>query len=385
MTKAGETVRADVAVIGAGVCGLFIGYKLARLGFDVVIVEAADRVASGSSSRNEGWLHSGTYHAGAIADRSRSIRVARNCAYGHQQIRALAPEALSPSSPRSVALVRDRDRAQEAESRWREAGMDFRGLDPGEARGLLPEVDFSAVHRSYLVGDCGIDTRMLHRVLLSEATLRGARLLLRHTFRYASTGTAVVEGEDGSVRPLRARFVVLATGYLSGGILESRGVTLPLRLWKSHILYGPQLTGVPVFWLDPDEATLMNHPGRVSVIGLNEDAHRIHRVDLDVDVSRAQAVRKALTRLAPHASPSSFSAQACLKVDLAREEEPRSVEMQVSEPAEDTFLALPGKLTEAPALADDIARVLVQRTGAPQVARRPWDARPARGGAGDQA
>ncbi len=285
----------------------------------------------------------------------------------------LVPESLDPVSSGSVALVRDPDRAEETESRWLEAAVQFTTLRPDDARTRLPEVDFSEVHRSYLVDDVGIDTRILHRVLLTEAALRGARLFLRHTLSYTAGGAPVLLDAYGASKPLRADFTLLATGYRTGDILQNLGFTSALRMWKSHILHGPRLTRCPVFWLDPDEATLMNHSGDVSVVGLNEDAYRIPDVDLDVDEARADAVRKALARLAPGAEPSAYSAVACVKVDLGRSDEARSVEMKISEIADDTFMVLPGKLTEAPALADQLARILVARAGMHQISSRPWD------------
>ncbi|WML84585.1 FAD-dependent oxidoreductase [Streptomyces sp. VNUA74] len=359
--------------MGAGICGLFTAYKLARLGFDVVIIEAASRVGSGSSSRNEGWLHSGTYHASSVTDRATALRVARNCAAGHEQIRRLFPESLEPMSNGSVALVRDPARAEESESRWSESAVQFSTLTPRDTRARLPEVELSEVHRSYLVADAGINTRILHRVLLTEATLRGARLFLRHTLNYAADGAPVLLNVDGGRRALSADFTVLATGFQSGNLLSSLDSISALRMWKSHVLYGPQLTSCPVFWLDPGEATLINHSGDVSVIGLNEDARRIPDVDVNVDEVRAEAVRNALIRLIPDVDPKNYTAAACVKVDWGRNEDIRSVEMQIREVAEGTFMALPGKLTEAPVLADRLARILAVRTEINQTSSRPWD------------
>src|SRR5436190_23566452 len=49
---------ADVCVVGGGLAGLTTARELARKGWDVVLVEA-DRIASGASGRNGGFVLAG--------------------------------------------------------------------------------------------------------------------------------------------------------------------------------------------------------------------------------------------------------------------------------------------------------------------------------------
>ena len=55
--------RIDVLVIGAGVVGLAIGRALAAAGHETVVVESADGIGQGVSSRNSEVIHSGLYYA----------------------------------------------------------------------------------------------------------------------------------------------------------------------------------------------------------------------------------------------------------------------------------------------------------------------------------
>jgi L-2-hydroxyglutarate oxidase LhgO len=66
--------------------------KLGYLGFSIVLVEQEEQFAGGASTRNEGWLHRGTYHANSIKDKNTAIQVARRCIYGYEQISKYAPE-----------------------------------------------------------------------------------------------------------------------------------------------------------------------------------------------------------------------------------------------------------------------------------------------------
>lgn len=52
----------DVAVIGAGVIGLAIAARLAQRGYEVVILETAATIGSGTSSRNSEVSHAGIYY-----------------------------------------------------------------------------------------------------------------------------------------------------------------------------------------------------------------------------------------------------------------------------------------------------------------------------------
>ncbi|MCP5071905.1 MAG: NAD(P)/FAD-dependent oxidoreductase [Rhodobacteraceae bacterium] len=54
--------QVQTVVVGAGVIGLAIARKLARLGHEVLILEAEDRIALHTTSRNSGVIHAGIYY-----------------------------------------------------------------------------------------------------------------------------------------------------------------------------------------------------------------------------------------------------------------------------------------------------------------------------------
>jgi len=71
----------DVIIAGAGVIGLACGYKLAKKGYTVAIVEKEVRIGQGTSSRNSQVIHAGMYYP------TGSLK-ARLCVAGNQSLKS---------------------------------------------------------------------------------------------------------------------------------------------------------------------------------------------------------------------------------------------------------------------------------------------------------
>ena len=64
------SVDVDCLVIGAGVVGLAIARELALAGREVMLIERADAIGTGTSSRNSVVIHAGIYYpAGSLKAR----------------------------------------------------------------------------------------------------------------------------------------------------------------------------------------------------------------------------------------------------------------------------------------------------------------------------
>ncbi|HEV8078269.1 MAG TPA: NAD(P)/FAD-dependent oxidoreductase [Marinobacter sp.] len=72
-------LNAKTAVIGAGVVGLAVARRLAQLGHEVIVVEAAGHIGEGISSRNSEVIHAGIYYPQG------SLK-ARLCVAGREQL-----------------------------------------------------------------------------------------------------------------------------------------------------------------------------------------------------------------------------------------------------------------------------------------------------------
>ena len=67
-------MRADVAVIGAGILGCTMARQLARYRLDVVVVEAAHDVAEGATKANSGIIHAGFHPRGGGKPQGHELR-----------------------------------------------------------------------------------------------------------------------------------------------------------------------------------------------------------------------------------------------------------------------------------------------------------------------
>ena len=55
-TKLEESATYDICIIGAGICGIYSAYLLAKKGFKVVLVDADEQIGGGATKRSTGKL-----------------------------------------------------------------------------------------------------------------------------------------------------------------------------------------------------------------------------------------------------------------------------------------------------------------------------------------
>jgi L-2-hydroxyglutarate oxidase LhgO len=164
--------QADCIVVGAGVIGLSVARELALRGRDVVIIETATAIGSGSSSRNNEVIHAGfLYPVGSLKAalcrrgahelydycRQREVR--------HQQIGKLV---ISTSDTDTEVLRRLIAHAPQ------HGVHDLRFLDRFEARKLEPRLTCHSAIFSPFTGV--VDTHGLMLALLADAEGAGATI-----------------------------------------------------------------------------------------------------------------------------------------------------------------------------------------------------------------
>ncbi|MCJ9751404.1 FAD-binding oxidoreductase [Neorhizobium sp. BETTINA12A] len=363
----------DVVLIGGGVTGLMAAHKLSDLGMSVALVEKHLVLASGPSTRNEGWLHRGTYHAASIKDRASAIQVASRCIYGHEQFKRFAPEAIEGRDIKPFALIRNAGAVDEVLSRWEEADVYHRHVSHAKAKALLPDTDLSEAAAIFEVADVSVNTRLLYRKLLSLARKAGCSFYLGCEVERFSGSQAVLRDSENSLIEIQAQKFIYSTGTGAKTLFNAlHQIDLPIRYWKSHLVVTHRLAGPGIFFLDPHEAAMMHH-GDVSIVGFNEDALLCAEPSYEVLPDRALNLRNGIKRLFPSWDGDGMDI-ACVKVDFVADiKAARSLNIAISEPIPGHVLVLPGKMTEAPFLTDALASYLHNHLDNPSIARRPCD------------
>ena len=236
-----ETI--DAVVIGAGVVGLAVGRALAQRGLETVVLERANAIGTGTSSRNSEVIHAGIYYP------AESLK-ARLCVAGKERLYAYCADHGVAHRRCGKLLVASNagQRAKLAQIRAQAArnGVhDLREMDAAEVRELEPAL---AVVGALLSPSTGIiDSHGLMLALQGDLEAAGGALALLSPVRSIApeAGRLRVEvgGETGMA--LSARVVVNSAGLwapdLATHIAGQAPGTVPLARYAKGNYYA--LTG----------------------------------------------------------------------------------------------------------------------------------------------
>lgn len=218
-------MKADVVVIGAGVQGCAVAWRLAQAGQDVLVLERAipgaeaSSAAGGILSPGVEALEPGPFYELGRASLARypafvaELEAATGVALGHRTLGTLEV-ALDDQHARLLA-----GRAAKIQA----AGLPVTVLDDAELRRLEPGLSPEARGALWFEDEGSLDPRLLGRALAIAAQRAGARFLTGQVRAVRQErGRAVgVEHEAG---PIDAPVVVLAAGSWS---LQVAGHGLP--------------------------------------------------------------------------------------------------------------------------------------------------------------
>jgi len=214
-------------VIGAGSTGAATAHDLALRGVAVTLVERGE-MASGTTGRNHGLLHSGARYA------VKDPESAAECIAERDILARIATEVLELNGGVFIAVdeagLAYREPFREACAR---AGIPARELSSAEARDLEPALS-DRVLAAYEVPDGVFDPLHLCLAFLATATANGAS-----TSSYAEVEDLIVRGNavegaivrdrrTGDRQRIEADVVVNATGPWAGEIAALAGVDVPV-------------------------------------------------------------------------------------------------------------------------------------------------------------
>lgn len=170
-----DVYHIDAVVVGAGAIGLACAVELARRGREVMVVEAADCIGSGTSSRNSEVIHAGLYYAtGSLKHRL--------CVEGRRRLYAyLAERGVAHRKCGKLVVATDRDEEAQIAALCRRAlANEVEGvslLTADEARAMEPNL---ACVSALLSAETGIiDSHGYMLALLGELEGLGGVLALK--------------------------------------------------------------------------------------------------------------------------------------------------------------------------------------------------------------
>jgi L-2-hydroxyglutarate oxidase LhgO len=220
-----ETV--DCVVIGAGVVGIAVAGALARAGREVLVLEAAESIGTGTSSRNSEVVHAGIYYP-------KDSLMARLCVQGKWQLYEFCREHGVDVRNCGKLIV-----ATDAQEQGRLEGIrnaaatngvnDLRVLTAAEARALEPALTCTAALLSPSTGI--LDSHAFMLALQGEAEAAGAYFAFRSPVEGGRVTGGGFELAVGGVDPMAlwVRTVINAAG-LHAPALAGRIVGMPAKL-----------------------------------------------------------------------------------------------------------------------------------------------------------
>src|SRR5262249_52841250 len=224
----------DVAVVGAGVIGLSIAWRLALRGLSVAVFEGAT-AGAGASLAATGMLAAAAEHEPGCRD---LLALALESQQQWPQFRA-ALEAQSgrhidfrESGTLVVALGRDEvERLRFRHDLHKRCGLTTRWLGGSEVRVMEPALRPSVAAGLYCADDHQVDPRLVMAALRAAYVAAGGRLFEHCAVTAVDLAGGRVAGLATSRGSCRAPAVVLTAGAWTGDLLP-RSLTVPVRPLK---------------------------------------------------------------------------------------------------------------------------------------------------------
>lgn len=239
-----------VAIVGAGVIGLALGWRLARAGLEVDIFER-DRAGAGASWAAAGML-AGTFEAEETPGSLAALLLAgrERWASFAADVEAASGHSIGYRSEGTLVVAFDEEAGAALRARgerMHRTAPELQWLDQPALRMREPALAPDAVGALFSPCDRQVDNRLLGLALAQAARAAGARL---HEGQ-AVTGLVSSRGRvagilDAAARPREADVVVLAAGAWSAALGRDADL-VPVKPMKGQILALGGVPGAP--WL----------------------------------------------------------------------------------------------------------------------------------------
>jgi len=256
--RARQPASVDVAIVGGGVIGLSIAWRLAAAGLGVAVFERGE-VGSGASLAATGMLAAATELEPGGADLlALALESQRSWLRFRDELEAEAGLDIDyrAEGTLTVAIGRDEvDRLRFRHELQARHGLAARWLDGAAARALEPALRPSVSAGIFCAEDHQVDPRRLIPALRRAAAARGAHILEQLPVRSVETVGGRAGGVVTAQGLCRASMVVIANGAWAGsGDVPGNRLAVPVRPLKGQALAlrATARTGAPahVVWTE---------------------------------------------------------------------------------------------------------------------------------------
>ncbi len=262
--RKGPKVATRVAIIGAGVCGLAVGWRLAQAGATVEVFER------GQAGRGATWASAGMLAAGAEAEpgEERLLEITRwsQALWPDfaRELEAASGRGIGYRDEGTLVVAPTRDDAARLRATYdyqTGLGLDLDWLSPAEARRREPFLGANLAAAVFSAADHQVDNRRLAEALRVAFLAAGGGLHEHTAVTGIETAAGGVTGLQVGADRVAADAVVLAAGAWSAelpGLPEAarppvrpvKGQALALAMdpeapLLSHVLWAPGIYLVP--------------------------------------------------------------------------------------------------------------------------------------------
>lgn len=209
----------DAVVVGAGVVGLAAARRLALAGLETLVVEAADAIGTGTSSRNSEVIHAGLYYP------TGSIKAAACLAGSRLIYRYCADRGVKTVNCGKLMVATAEDQLPKLRAIWDQAHANgVTGLawkTPEEVRALEPHV--SCVRAFFSVQTGIVDSHGLMLALQGDLENAGGMIAFETPVLAAAVAEEgiVLHTGGGEAAEISARIVVNAAGHFAPKFLKA--------------------------------------------------------------------------------------------------------------------------------------------------------------------
>lgn len=228
--------KVECVVVGAGVVGLAAARRLAQAGLEVVVVEAAGDIGTGTSSRNSEVIHAGIYYpAGSL--------MARMCVAGKKALYAYCDQRGIPYRRCGKLIVatadNERDKLASIKAHAEANGVDdMKVLTGAEARALEPALNCVGALLSPSTGI--VDSHAYMLALRGEIEDAGGALAFHAPLLRVKAVSDGFEVEIGGDTPmsLHCRMLVNSAGLSAPAVARAIDGMPPDRIPTSYFAKG---------------------------------------------------------------------------------------------------------------------------------------------------